>query len=100
MSISTLSPTAAPVYVPGDAFTVGLVRDSWQRPGVNRSIRFSYPGQLWERVAENDPIRRLAGLTARARRGTPAYAGEGFGYHRDSHGVIVAGVDRFPLRVR
>ncbi len=57
---------------------------------------------VWALIREQYPPRPARGAAARARRGrgTSAYAGPAFGFHRDSHGVISAGVDRFPLRVR
>jgi hypothetical protein len=45
----------ATVYLPGDYFTVGLVVESWQRPGTNRGFLEVARGQLWERVAEAAP---------------------------------------------
>lgn len=76
----------------------------------------SATASIWERVAALPrPIAtgngrsaqaiRAARLRYRRRKSQPArvgafaaYGGEAWGYHRDSHGVIEAGRDRFPLR--
>lgn len=76
----------------------------------------SATASIWERVAalprpaatgegRTAQAIRAARLRYRRRKSQPArvgvfaaYGGEAWGYHRDSHGVIVAGQARFPLR--
>lgn len=76
----------------------------------------SATASIWERVAalprptatgdgRAHQAIRAARLRYRRRKSQPArvgafaaYGGEAWGYHRDSHGVIVAGQPRFPLR--
>lgn len=55
---------------------------------------------FWAAAARGTTTRHR-GTAARARRGRGplAFAPQGFGYHRDSHGVIEAGMGRFPLRL-
>lgn len=60
---------------------------------------------VWQLVEEQYPPRparsaKAARAAAQRGRGPRAFVAQfGFGYHRDSHGVIEAGRDRFPLRV-
>ncbi len=59
---------------------------------------------VWQLVEEQYPPRparsaKAARAAAERGRGAQAFVAQfGFGYHRDSHGVIEAGRDRFPLR--
>lgn len=55
---------------------------------------------IWALAATGATPRARRGAKARRLRGpgAPAWGGEGWGFHRDSHGVIAAGAPRFPLR--